>query len=54
MFYSCSLNNKVNRLYERYLRIIYIDKHSSFEELLVKDNSASLHRNNTHTPAIEM
>ena len=36
------------------LHIIYNDKHSSFEELLVKDNSVSLHHNNIHTLAYEM
>ena len=54
MFHSRSLNNKINRLHERCLRIIYNDKRSSFEELLVKDNSVSVHHNNIHTLAIEM
>ena len=54
MFHSRSLNNKINRLHERYLRIIYNDKHSNFEELLVKDNSVSIHHNNIHTLAIEI
>ena len=30
------------------------DKHSNFEELLVKDNSVSIHHNNIHALAIEM
>ena len=54
MFHSRSLNNKINRLHERCLRIIYNDKRSRFEELLVKDNSVSVHHNNIHTLAIEM
>ena len=54
MFHNRSLNNKINRLHERCLRIIYNDKHSNFEELLVKDNSVSLRHNNIHTLAIEM
>ena len=54
MLHSRSLNNKNNRLHELCLRIIYNDKHSSFEELLVKDNSVSVHHNNIHTLAIEM
>ena len=49
MFHNRSLNNKINRLHERYLRIIYTDKHSNFEELLVNDNSVSIHHNNIHT-----
>ena len=54
MFHNRSLNNKINRLHERCLRIIYNDKHSNFEELLVKNNSVSMHHNNIHTLAIEM
>ena len=54
MFHSRTLNNKINRLHERCLRIIYDDKLSNFDERLHKDNSASIHRNNTHALAIEM
>ena len=38
MCYNRSLNHKINRLYERCLRIIYSDKKSSFDELLDKDD----------------
>ena len=34
MFHSRIMNNKINRLHERYMRLIYGDKTSSFEELL--------------------
>ena len=54
MFHSRSLNNKINRPHGSCLRIIYNDKHSNFEELLVKDNSVSIHHNNIHTLAIEI
>ena len=54
MFHSHSLNNQINRLRERCLRIIYNDKHSNFDELLEKDNSVSIHHNNIHCLAIEM
>ena len=53
-FHNRSLNNKINRLHERCLRIIYKNKHSNFEELLVNDNSVSIHHNNIHTLATEM
>ena len=33
------VNNRINRLHERCLRIIYNDKHISFEELLEKDKN---------------
>ena len=48
------LNNKINRLRKRCLRMIYNDKISNFEELLNKDNSVSIHHNNIHALAIEM
>ena len=54
MFHNRSLNNKINQFHERCFIIIYNDKHSNFEELLVKDNSVSIHHNNIHTLAIEM
>ena len=34
MFHSRTMNNKINRLHERYMRLIYGDKTSYFEELL--------------------
>ena len=39
MFHSRTLNNKINRLHERALRIVYSDYKSSFCELLEKDKS---------------
>ena len=44
LIYMCcgrSLNNKMYRLYEWYLRIVYSDKRSNFKELLKKDSSYS-------------
>ena len=38
MFHSRTLNNKINRLRERCLRIIYNDKLSNFEEILHHNN----------------
>ena len=46
MFHSRSLNNKINRIQERALRITYNDKSSSFENLLEKDNSVTIHHRN--------
>ena len=51
MFHSRSLNNKINRLLERYLRIIWNNKHYNFEELLNKDNSVSINYNHIHVLA---
>ena len=54
MFHNRSLNNKINRLHDRRLRITYNYKHSNFEELLVKNNSVSMHHYNVHTLVTEM
>ena len=48
------LNNRINRLHERCLRIIYNDKHTPFEKLLEKDNSVSIHQKNLQVLATEM
>ena len=47
-------NNKINRLHEKCLWLIYNDKLSSFEDLLEKDNSVSIHHKNLQALAIEM
>ena len=54
MFYSRNLNNKINRLHEHCLRVIYNDKTSSFEQLLENDNSVSIHHRNIQTLATEI
>ena len=43
MFHSRTLNSKINRLYDRCLRIIYNDNTISFPDLLEIDNSVSVH-----------
>ena len=42
-----SLNNKVDRLHEQSLRIVYSDKRSDFSELIEKDGSVSIHITDT-------
>ena len=54
MCHSRIINKKINRLHERCLRIIYGDKQSSFEELLEKDSSVSIHERNIQVLAREM
>ena len=54
MFHSYCLNNRINRLHERCLRMVYNDKVSNFEELLNKNNSVSINHDNIHALAIEM
>ena len=46
MFYSHAINNKINRLHERVLRIVYSGFKSSFENLLEKDGTVSIHIKN--------
>ena len=50
---SCK-NNKINRLYERCLRIFYEDKASTFDQPLEKDSSVSIHIRNLRFLAVEM
>ena len=54
MCHSRENNNKINRLHERYLRIIYNDKRSSFNALLEKDGSVSIHERNIKILATEI
>ena len=46
MLHSRTLNNKIYRLYERVLRIVYSDYKSSFNTLLETDGSFSIHHRN--------
>ena len=54
MCFNRTNNNKINRLHERCLRLIYNNKKSSFENLLEKDGSVSIQHNNLRTLAVEL
>ena len=54
MCHSRTMNNKINRLHERCLRIVYSDKTSSFEKLLEKSGSVTIHTRKLQTLATEM
>ena len=54
MFHSRQINHKINKLHERALRIVYNDHFSSFEELLSKDKSVTVHQRNLQILAPEM
>ena len=54
MFHSKGLNNKINSLHERVLRITYGDRSSSFQDLLKKNNSVYIHHRNIHALTTEM
>ena len=54
IFHSRSLNDNMNSIHERALRTVYGDKTSTFQQLLEKDNSVSIHHRNVQTLATEM
>ena len=54
MFHHRNVNNRINHIHERALRIVYDDDLSSFEELLEKDNAVTVHQRNLQLLATEM
>ena len=54
IFYNRTTNNKINRLHERALRLVYDDYVSAFEELLEKNHSFTIHHYNIQTLCIEL
>ena len=54
MTHSRGMNNKINRLHEKCLRLIYSDNTLSFQELLKRDGSVTIHQRNIQTLAIEL
>ena len=54
MFYSRKTNNRINKFLERVLRLVYSDYESTFEDLLTKDGSFTVHHYNIQTLAIEL
>ena len=54
MFHSRTQNQKINKLHERVLRLVYNDDNLTFQQLLEKDNSVTIHDRNLQRLAIEM
>ena len=54
MFHSRRLNKKINKVHGKALRIVYFDYKSTFQEILDKDASCSVHHRNIQTLAIEI
>ena len=54
MFHDRRINNQINKLHERALRIVYRDDTATFEELLKRDNSLRIHHRNIKKMAVEM
>ena len=54
MFYSRKTNNRINKLHETALRLVYSDYEFTFEDLLTKDGSFTTHHYNIQTLATEL
>ena len=54
MCHSRALNSRINRIHERALRIVYNDYTGTFNMLLEKDKSFTVHERNIQTLALEI
>ena len=54
MNHSRKLNNRINRIHERALRVAYDDNLSSFRDLLIKNKSVTIHVKNLQVLVTEM
>ena len=54
MFHSRKLNNRINNIKERALRIVYRDYESTFQQLLKQNKSVSIHQRNLQILATEI
>ena len=52
IFHSRRINNRINRLHERALRLAHNDYDASFQDLLIKDKSVTIHQRNLQVFAI--
>ena len=54
MLHSRSINLKINKIHHRALSIVYRDNNSSFESLLEKSRSVTIHHRNLQLLAVEI
>ena len=54
MFLNRTLNNRINRIRERRLSILYRDDTSNFTKLLQKENAVTVHQINLQVLATEV
>ena len=54
LFFSRTMNNKINKLHYRALKCVYQDDFSTFQELLDKDESVTIHHRSIQCLAIEL
>ena len=53
MFHSRQLNNRINKIRETALRLVYKDNKLTFDDLLKLDNSITIHQRNLQILATE-
>ena len=51
---SRKMQNRINKLHERALRVVYKNKNLTFEQLLEKDQGYTIHERNLQKLAVEM
>ena len=54
MFHSTQLNNRINKIQEWALRLVYKDNKLTFDDLLKLDNSVTIHQRNLQILATEI
>ena len=54
MLHSRTLNNRINNIHERALRLTYQDNQPSFKRLLEKDHSVTVHHKNLQVLVTEI
>ena len=54
MFSSIKLNNLINRIHERFIRIVIGENESNFENLLEKNKEIAIHRRNLQIVMIDV
>ena len=54
MFHSRQLNNRINKIQERALRLVCKDSKLTFDDLLKLDNSVTIHQRNLQILATEI
>ena len=54
MFHGRKINDKINKLHEIALRIVYNGTLRLFENLLIKDKSLTIHHQNIQSLVIEI
>ena len=54
MNHNRKINNRINRIHERALKVVYNDDNATFKQLPEKDNAVKIHDRNLQVLATEM